>query len=372
MDNFKYNKNMTNLLKDKFPVLYAVSETVHEMLFILDHERRIVFFNRQFADFAKSNQLNPVTGVRPGDVFRCVNALENADVCGETKFCRYCGAYQAITAALTDTERHIEECRITAENGIAYDLKVSTSRINIETGEFTLFCVLDTSAENRKQALEKIFFHDINNLAGGLTLIVDFIDSYAKKDDLTAIKETTSLLTGAMSSLNNELRSSYMLALAEKDELDLQEEPCDIKKALVSVAAFFKETTLDKSITFVIETDRDETIIDTDENILKRIVTNMTKNAVEASSDGDKVIMGSRVTNDRLIIYVQNNFVMKEETKASIFQRSFTTKGIGRGLGTYSMRLLTERYLKGAIYFCSTEETGTVFYIELPLSLSGR
>jgi len=371
MDDYKYNKNLTNLLQDSNPVLYTVSETVHEMLFILDHDRRIVFFNRQFAEFAESNQLNPTTGVRPGDIFRCVNALENADVCGETKFCRYCGAYQAITGAV-EGDRLLEQCRIKAENGFAYDLNVSTAKLRIGNDMFTLFCVLDVSAEHRKQALEKIFFHDINNLAGGLTLIVDFIDSYAKKDDMNAIKETTPLLTGAMSSLNNELRSSYMLALAEKDELDVMETHCDIQKVLVSVAAFFKETTLDKSIKFVIEADREATLINTDENILKRVVTNMTKNAVEASEDGDSVVMGSRMTNDRLIIYVQNNCVMKEETKASIFQRSFSTKGIGRGLGTYSMRLLTERYLKGAIYFSSTEETGTVFYIEIPLSLSGR
>ncbi len=369
MDDYKYNKDLTNLLQDSNPVLFAVSETVHEMLFILDHDRRIIFFNRRFASFAESNQLNPTTGVRPGDIFRCVNALENADVCGETKFCRYCGAYQAITNA-TEGERQIEQCRIKAENGLAYDLKVSTTKLNIGNNLFTLFCVLDVSAEHRKQALEKIFFHDINNLAGGLTLIVDFIDSYAKRNDINAIKETTPLLTGAMSSLNNELRSSYMLALAEKDELDVMAEQCNIQKVLVSVASFFKETTLDKSIKFIIESDREETFVNTDENILKRVVTNMTKNAIEASEDGDSIVMGNRLTEDRLIIYVQNNYVMKEETKASIFQRSFSTKGIGRGLGTYSMRLLTERYLKGAVYFSSTEETGTVFYIEIPLSLS--
>jgi hypothetical protein len=371
MYDYNYNKDLTNLFKQKYPVLFTVSETVHEMLFVLDSERRIVFFNRRFADFAENNQLNPSTGVRPGNIFRCVNVIENSAVCGETKFCKYCGAYQAITSATTG-DRSVEQCRITAENGCSYDLKVSTSKIDIDSIEYTLFCVVDISAENRKQALEKIFFHDINNLAGGLSLIVDFIDSYAKKDDMDAIKETLPLLTGAMSSLNNELRSNYILALAEKDELDINEAHCDVKNVLISVAAFFKETTLDKSIKFVIETDREKTIILTDENILKRIIINMTKNAVEASQDGDSVVIGSRMTDDRITVYVQNSVIMPDDVKASIFQRSFSTKGVGRGLGTYSMRLLTERYLKGAIYFSSTEGTGTVFYIELPLSLSGR
>lgn len=38
---------------------------------------------------------------------------------------------------------------------------------------------------------------------------------------------------------------------------------------------------------------------------------------------------------------------MPRTSQLQIFQRSFSTKGKGRGLGTYSIKLLTERYLKG-------------------------
>jgi sensor histidine kinase regulating citrate/malate metabolism len=48
-----------------------------------------------------------------------------------------------------------------------------------------------------------------------------------------------------------------------------------------------------------------------------------------------------------------------------LFQRSFSTKGTGRGLGTYSIRLLTENYLEGKVSFVSNEAEGTVFSIEL-------
>jgi len=52
-----------------------------------------------------------------------------------------------------------------------------------------------------------------------------------------------------------------------------------------------------------------------------------------------------------------------------VFQRSFSTKGKGRGLGTYSIKLLTERYLKGTASFTSTETDGTTFQISLPTQL---
>jgi len=49
-----------------------------------------------------------------------------------------------------------------------------------------------------------------------------------------------------------------------------------------------------------------------------------------------------------------------------LFQRSFSTKGEGRGLGTYSIKLYTERYLKGTVSFSSAEGEGTVFRVRYP------
>jgi sensor histidine kinase regulating citrate/malate metabolism len=51
-----------------------------------------------------------------------------------------------------------------------------------------------------------------------------------------------------------------------------------------------------------------------------------------------------------------------------LFKRSFSTKGLDRGLGTYSMKILGERYLKGKVYFTTSEEDGTSFFFDLPLS----
>ena len=57
------------------------------------------------------------------------------------------------------------------------------------------------------------------------------------------------------------------------------------------------------------------------------------------------------------------------EVQLQVFQRSFSTKGENRGLGTYSIRLLTERYLKGQVSFTSSPETGTIFTAAYPLTL---
>ena len=64
---------------------------------------------------------------------------------------------------------------------------------------------------------------------------------------------------------------------------------------------------------------------------------------------------------------VRNEGVIPPMVQEHIFQRSFSTKAqYGRGLGTYSMKLLGERYLGGKVSFVSNAECGTVFSLELP------
>jgi len=58
------------------------------------------------------------------------------------------------------------------------------------------------------------------------------------------------------------------------------------------------------------------------------------------------------------------------DIQTRIFQRSFSTKGSDRGLGTYSLKLLGERYLQGEVQFATIEGKGTTFSVRLPLRLT--
>jgi len=58
---------------------------------------------------------------------------------------------------------------------------------------------------------------------------------------------------------------------------------------------------------------------------------------------------------------------MHEDVQLQLFQRSFSTKsGTGRGVGSYSVKLLTEKYLRGTVTFSSSEAQGTTFTVRLP------
>jgi signal transduction histidine kinase len=118
--------------------------------------------------------------------------------------------------------------------------------------------------------------------------------------------------------------------------------------------------------TLLVAADSKNVAIESDPSILRRVLRNMLLNALEASHPGDTIEVGCRDRGDEVEFWVNNPGVMPEPVRLQIFQKSFSTKGAGRGLGTYSMRLLSERYLKGAVTFRSTKSEGTRFLARYP------
>jgi sensor histidine kinase regulating citrate/malate metabolism len=66
---------------------------------------------------------------------------------------------------------------------------------------------------------------------------------------------------------------------------------------------------------------------------------------------------------------VKNPGAISDDVVSRIFERSFSTKiEPGHGVGTYSMRLLGEQYLGGAVSFSTSAADGIVFRLVLPPS----
>jgi len=122
---------------------------------------------------------------------------------------------------------------------------------------------------------------------------------------------------------------------------------------------------ISKNKHIVIDETYEQKEITTDPRLLRRVLINLLKNALEASKDNETVYIGCKETKDGIAYWVKNSFVMNEEIKSQIFQRSFSTKGVGRGLGTYSVKILVEEYLNGKVTFESSTSTGTIFTVTL-------
>lgn len=105
-----------------------------------------------------------------------------------------------------------------------------------------------------------------------------------------------------------------------------------------------------------------------DKTQLIRIVTNLVKNAVQASEEREYPIIEVKVTsegNNVKITVSDNGKGVKEEVKELVFEPKFTTKSSGMGLGLPMIKNIIEAY-DGTISFTSTEGIGTVFTVILP------
>jgi nitrogen-specific signal transduction histidine kinase len=345
--------------------LIEILNAISTFVVILNKERQIVFGNKSFLDFLEKKDLADITGQRVGEVMGCVNSTKTDGGCGTTDFCSMCGAVNAMLNA-QDGKVDVQECRITVDDeSRAFDLRVMAAPFDIKGDEFTVFSILDIADEKRKDVLERIFMHDLLNIAGGLRGFSRLLSS-ATEDELTRYSFIVNELAER---LVNEIEAHKELMQAENHELEVQAKSISTRELLLRVREIYLNHNVAKERSIVIDPAAEEHPMQSDESLLTRVLGNMLKNALEAISPGETVTISCCRKGELIRFSVKNPGMIPKNVGLQIFQRSFSTKGSGRGLGTYSMKLLSEQYLKGKVGFSSSAEKGTHFFGEYPLSI---
>lgn len=351
------------------PLLAVTLDNLQEIVLVLNPERQIVFANRRFREFAGTDDSSSLCGLRPGEALGCVYALaeETPAGCGTSKFCRTCGAVNAILNSQSDG-MDIQECSIIRQDHAdALNLRVRTSRVLLDDDIFTLFAVENISHEKRREELERIFFHDILNTAGAVRGLADVLE-LAPPEKQGEFRHRISL--GA-TRLVDEINSHRLIAAAERDELACVPVTVAAADFLREVLFLFEEHPSARERELALAEGGEDCVLETDRGLLSRVIVNMVRNALEATPAGGTVTIGCGREADGVRFSVHNAGAMPGDVALQVFRRSFSTKGKGRGLGTYSMRLIGERYLKGRIFFTSGEEEGTAFFAVFPARLDG-
>ncbi|WP_022851007.1 sensor histidine kinase [Limisalsivibrio acetivorans] len=345
------------------PLLKTLLDNTNDGIALLNKNREMVISNAKLREIAGNKDVSEIKGLLPGEIFQCVALEDESHVCGRTEFCTQCGANRAIRNSLTGNEDE-QACSILKKNGDALELMVKTAPIKLNGQYYILAVIRDESRESRRRMLERLFFHDINNILSGFQTIVDMLG-----DDCTAeeASELLQLLGRTSNSFIDEINSQKLLSDAENGELTTHKEEFSSLSTLNNAATFYEKLGVAKDRNIRVSIDGDDFKIVSDRTLVNRVLGNMIKNALEATHKGGTVTLSSSQKNGKGIFSVHNPGFMRKEVQLQIFKRSFSTKGIGRGLGTYSIKLLTERYLKGSASFSTDEQSGTVFSIELPL-----
>ncbi len=359
-DEVQRQKN--NLETESFAI--DLLNKIPDIIVILNKHRQIVYANNALYEALDINDSESVLGFRPGELLSCVHASESEGGCGTTEFCRTCGAVKAIITAL-EGKKDCQECRIISSNGDAFDFRVSTNPINLNNENYSVFSISDISDEKRKALFEKLFFHDIINTAGGMK---GFIQVLKDADPTSNIEKCVEMLDHLSNNLIDEIMAQKYLTDAENNELAILLIKLKTVQVIEDVIKAFQYHQVSESRYLKIDKHCADIIVVNDKSIIRRIIGNMIKNALEAVNPGETVSVGCRKQNDYVEFWVHNPGFIPRHVQLQIFQRSFSTKGKGRGLGTYSMKLLSERYLKGRVSFTSSIELGTRFSVLFPVN----
>lgn len=342
-----------------------ILDAIPDLAMILNDKRQIVAANQQCLSALNLLSKEQLLGKRPGEAVNCIHVGQGPNGCGTSVACRECGAAKAILNCLKTHDSAQYECRITSRTSdvdSSLDFLAKASYVRIGEYPLVLLVLRDTSAEKRKEALERLFFHDVLNTVGGMIGLADLMITVSA-DQST---EYAHLIHHLAENVAEEITAHRNLMMAEKGTLQIDPVNVNVSDMLHEIAEGLAYHPISKGLIIEAEVDPDCNLV-TDKVLVRRIVSNLTKNALEASKRGSVIRLSAATTRIGVSIKVSNPGEIPQHVQSQLFKRSFSTKGsAGRGLGTYSIKLFAERYLHGNVGFVSSPEGGTEFTVDLP------
>lgn len=345
------------------PVIDTVMRAFGGLVAVLNENRQILAVNSALLQALGIEDAQEALGLRPGEALGCVRAHAHPGGCGTSRYCSNCGAAIAMVTALKSGAPEERECALTVRrNGKTMDLDfaVRCCPIDMEGLPLLLLFMREVSEERRRGALERTFFHDLNNLLTGLDMSADLLaDSQPEDEMVRNIRQSIGLLL-------KEVELQRVLARAAPDECALSPQEASVHGILERLRVIYATHPAAKGKVLHVVKPPGDARLTTDLCLLLRVLMNMVTNALEATEAGDEVRVSTAVDRGAVTFLVWNRQAIPADVALRVFQRYFTTKaGIGRGLGTFAMKLLAERYLKGEVGFTSTEAEGTTFSLRL-------
>ena len=344
--------------------LSAVADAVPQPLAVLNAERQIVWLNdlaRQMLGVSTAAQLQ---GQRPGEALGCEVAHHAAGGCGTASECCDCGAVLAVLEARR-AGRGQRSCVVSRGAGqVPLELDVTASLLEVEGEPFILVALMDIHHQERRRTLERLFFHDVLNTAGGL-LGLSEANLGCLPDAPDQSLELSRLLVGGCRQLLEEITAQRDLAAAEAGELVVRTETLPAAAAVSNVCHHYRFHPAAEGRSLIVRPGP-AACVHTDAILLGRVLGNLIKNALEATAEGGEVTVTHTASDGQVHFQVVNPGEVPPEVRPHFFLRKSSSKGVGRGLGTYSVRLLAEGYLGGRVTWTSDPQDGTRVTISLP------
>ena len=174
------------------------------------------------------------------------------------------------------------------------------------------------------------------------------------KDKLKEFSQTLIQQIDVMSSIASAFSDFAKMPIQKKEQIEI-----------ISVIKFALDIFSEEYIKY--HPEEEELYANLDKTQLIRVITNLVKNAIQATENEENPIIEVKVSseeNNLIILVSDNGKGISEDLTELIFEPKFTTKTSGMGLGLAMIKNIIEAY-DGSISFSSKEGIGTVFKVVL-------
>jgi signal transduction histidine kinase len=214
-------------------------------------------------------------------------------------------------------------------------------------------------------------FHDLVN---PLTAISLTVEKLKRESTLTEVQQD------AKQSIDNAVEitkrmGEYMTSVRQQIKSNDFEKVFSVHDEIQNVVDVFKYQARKAQIEITVRKEQDTSIFGSPLK-LNQILSNLVANAIDAYSLGQYthtkshriVKISSYQKDSHLILQVMNyGEHIPEQVLPKLFTPFFTTKEKGVGLGLSTTKDIAEKHFKGTIHVMSSEKSGTVFTVTIPL-----
>lgn len=354
-------------LISQHPVVTNMINAINGVFAVCNEHRQLLAVNHNLLQLLGVEDPAKILGMRPGEAMSCIHAQRCEGGCGTSEYCKNCGAAIAMVLSLSENLPIEKTCAITV-NSVRekedFFFSVRATPFNVEDTRLILLTMQNITDLQKLKSLERIFLHDVSNLAAAISGLSEFAQECEPEDMpllLKALNNTSfrlineiklqRLLTAAAS-------SSYIPQNSQVSLREIFEDSVDIISGHPSITG--KKLRKPEILP--------EKLFSSDKTLILKVLQNMLINAFEATEPGRAVRFWADCGKKDLTFCIWNHQAIPAEMQGRIFQRNYTTKKeAGHGLGTYSMKVFGEELLKGSLSFESSETRGTVFRFNLPI-----
>lgn len=271
---------------------------------------------------------------------------------------------QTISKKITKTRFDQPNPKISYEE-ISYEIKPLVKAYNqmIDELEESAIKLAKTEREEAWRQMARQVAHEIKNPLTPMRLSMQSFERNFDPNDPninTKVKEFSNTIVQQIDNL-----SAIAGAFSDFAKMPAQQNE---SLNIVEIVKLTLDIFNDNKIRFYSENDNIQ--IKFDRSQLIRIITNLVKNAIQATEDKETPFIGVNISTkeNEVIINVEDNGVgIPEDMQERIFEPRFTTKSSGMGLGLGMVKNIVETY-KGDIKLTSKPNEGTIFTLKLPKS----